>query len=239
MHPVMLLVILIALLLAVSWYRHSPKGQQRQIKNRFLLFGGLGLLLLLLLTGKLHPLFALLAGLVPLAQRLMTLGSLYQWFKSRGGPSPGQQSPGQQSEVATHRLRMTLDHDSGEMHGTVLTGSFAGREIGSLNLGELEDLLSQCATDDPQGHAILEAYLDRYHGDSRRSSGRDSPAGTGPDTLTETQAREILGLEAEASREEIITAHRRLMQKLHPDRGGSTYLAAKINRAKDLLLADR
>ena len=54
--------------------------------------------------------------------------------------------------------------------------------------------------------------------------------------MSEVQAREILGLGPDPSRDEIIQAHRRLMQKIHPDRGGSTYLAQQLNEAKRILL---
>ena len=55
-------------------------------------------------------------------------------------------------------------------------------------------------------------------------------------SMTEEQAYNILGLENTATQEDIIDAHRRLMQKIHPDRGGTDFLASQINQAKDLLL---
>ena len=61
-----------------------------------------------------------------------------------------------------------------------------------------------------------------------------SPASKG--SMARAEALEILGLETGATKEQIIDAHRRLIQKRHPDRGGSSYLAARINQAKDLLI---
>ncbi|MDX1484705.1 MAG: DnaJ domain-containing protein [Alphaproteobacteria bacterium] len=157
--------------------------------------------------------------------------------KNAGGPSPGQSS-----DVATKYLRMSLDHDSGEMSGVILRGAFAGRDLESLNLRELIDLLHECA-DDADSVRVLEAYLDRVHGPQWRGDGgadtEDAAAGRSDawgGAMTFEEAWDILGLEPGADEDAIKEAHRRLMAKLHPDRGGSTYLAAKLNQAKDLLL---
>jgi DnaJ-domain-containing protein 1 len=134
---------------------------------------------------------------------------------------------------------MSLDHDSGTMTGEVLDGRFRGRQLDQLNLQELRSLLEECEQNDAQSAAVLQAYLERTHsreyGASHAGAGATSErAGGSP--MTRTEAYEILGLSPGAGAQEIIDAHRRLMQKLHPDRGGSTYLAAKLNQAKDLLL---
>jgi DnaJ-domain-containing protein 1 len=133
---------------------------------------------------------------------------------------------------------MQLDHDSGALSGRVLEGRYQGRTLGDLTLEQLLELLSEC-TVDPQSTNLLEAYLDREHGPDWREAqpaGAQRPDPVPDGQMSRAEAYEILGLQPGAEKQEILAAHRRLMQKLHPDRGGSTYLAAKINKAKELLL---
>jgi hypothetical protein len=165
--------------------------------------------------------------------------SLLNRIKAAAGPSEGQSST-----VETDFLRMRLDHDSGRMGGEVLRGTFQGRELDDLSLTELLDLLEECQISDSRSATILEAYLDRVRPEDWRAAG-GGPSGRaesgeasrgGGGAMTRNEAYEVLGLEPGASAGEIKDAHRRLMLKMHPDQGGSTYLAAKINQAKDLLL---
>jgi hypothetical protein len=144
------------------------------------------------------------------------------------------------SQLRSSHLEMVLDPGTGTLVGRVVAGHFAGRSLDGLSPAEFEALASELATADPQGSRLLKAYLDRrraggrenLHGDPR--GGRRQAAGQA--AMTEQQAYEILGLEAGAGAEEIRGAYRALMKKLHPDQGGSTYLAAQVNAAKDLLL---
>jgi len=157
--------------------------------------------------------------------------------KNAGGPSPGQSS-----DVTTNYLRMSLDHDSGEMTGTVTQGAYAGRTLDAMSLAELLDLLADCAGD-ANTVRLLEAYLDRVHGPQWRGdgasdeTGKEGRAGGWGAAMTFEEAWEILGLKPGADEDAIKEAHRRLMGKMHPDHGGSTYLATKLNQAKDLLLS--
>lgn len=150
---------------------------------------------------------------------------------------------GQQSTVETGWLRMQLDHATGRMDGDVLQGRHAGRRLSSLSFEELILLLRDCQSHDNQAAALLEAYLDRSIGEDWRERATqgdageaESPAANG--AMTREQAWDVLGLQPGASAAEIRAAHRRLMKKFHPDQGGSTYLAAQINRAKDFLLGE-
>jgi hypothetical protein len=146
--------------------------------------------------------------------------------------------PGQTSEVRTEHLEMALDHDTGEMRGRVLKGFFAGRRLETLRPVELAHLWQDCRFSDPASAQLVEAYLDRVHPTWREDMERaEAATPKGPDgRMTRVEALEILGLEGDPDTETIRRAHRELMLKLHPDRGGSTYLAAKVNEAKDVLL---
>ena len=169
----------------------------------------------------------------------------------RMNPNP---TAGQKSDVETPYLRMTLDHDSGEMEGTVLQGRYAGARLDELSEPQLLELFQECSLRDDEGRRLLEAYMDRILGadwreraEARTEQEQSAGGGTGQGwgrkraagartPMTREEAYEILGLQPGAGTEEIKEAHRTLMRKLHPDHGGSNYLAAKINQAKELLL---
>lgn len=174
----------------------------------------------------------------------MPLVMLALWLFSGSGrgwpniPGWGQPSKGQASRVSTDHLEVELDHETGGVTGRVLKGVFKGRRIENLKPAELALLWQDCRFSDPQSAQIVEAYLDRTHATWREDMARgEAEMSRGPDgRMTRTEAAEILGVKPDASEDEIRRAHRDLMLKLHPDRGGSTYLAAKINEAKDVLL---
>jgi hypothetical protein len=154
-------------------------------------------------------------------------------FSIPGGPDDVWQR-GQRSRVRTAMLEMTLDHSTGATDGQVLSGRFAGRQLSEMSREDLTALLQECALRDPQGSQLLRAYMERIgiRPEEARSGGRTA-AGNG---MTPAEAYDVLGLKPGATEEEINAAHRSLMKRHHPDQGGSTYLASKINEAKDVLL---
>jgi hypothetical protein len=151
-------------------------------------------------------------------------------------------TPNRRSTVRTAALEMELDHDSGQMNGVVLAGRFEGKVLSDLDLPDLLELYGQSGLD-ADSVRLLETYLDgrfpswREDKEADADPGHGHSAGTG--AMTEQEAYEILGLEPGAAAAEIRKAHRRLMQRVHPDLGGSPFLAARINQAKDLLLRRR
>jgi hypothetical protein len=174
-------------------------------------------------------------GMVGYAMSLAALGSWLLWGSGHGAGA--QKTSAQTSRIATAHLEVELDHASGEIRGRVLKGSLAGRELEGLTPAETARLWDDCRFADPQSAQILEAYLDRTHPSWREDFARAAGRGAEPSgAMTRVQALHVLGLEEGASEADIRRAHRELMLKVHPDRGGSSFLAAKINEAKDVLL---
>lgn len=158
-------------------------------------------------------------------------------FSNFGGFGGRAKSGGQTSQVRSQYLDMVLDHDTGALAGGIVAGPHAGRDLGEFDLPQLAAMMTGF---DAESCALLESYLDR-----RFPRWREDPqsAGAGGQRrqpasgkMTADEAYEILGLKPGASRDDISRAHRGLMKKLHPDQGGSTYLAARVNEAKDTLL---
>ncbi|MCC7283654.1 MAG: hypothetical protein IT556_14810 [Acetobacteraceae bacterium] len=161
-----------------------------------------------------------------------------RWQAQRTFTQGGRASRGQSSRVETATLRMELDHDSGTMHGTVLAGPWRGRELAELTLSEVLVLWRDCRADDPESVPLVEAWLDRAFPEWRQQAGAERaetppPAGG---RMSRAEALSVLGLGDGATEAEIRAAYLRLMQAAHPDRGGSSWLAARLNEARDVLL---
>jgi hypothetical protein len=147
------------------------------------------------------------------------------------------------SRVRSAMIEMELDHASGSIRGVVLAGRDEGKRLDALTRPNLMELYAACRSDDPDGARLLEVYLDRrFPGWRQAGNGQgdagsaQSGAGRRPATISEDEAYEILGLKKGAARQDIARAHRDLMKKLHPDHGGTTDLAARVNEAKEVLM---
>ncbi len=183
-------------------------------------------------------------GLVTRLWFLIIPGALLALLAARFGlqPSPaGGTASGSTagSDVRSEHFSMHLDHATGAMDGTIIAGRFFSRTLSALTDEQLLELLAEVSSSG-ESRSLLEAYLDRRMPswrDGFDTNARHRPAGaTGTGGMTEEEAYEILGLPAGSGETEIRAAHRRLMRGVHPDQGGSTVLAAKINQAKDRLL---
>ena len=168
---------------------------------------------------------------------LYLLGFLanHKWadmFRSVGGAP-------QTSKVRSPMVEMQLDHETGDMQGRVLAGKYEGRALNELTRPQCEDLFAETQRDDPEGARLLEAYLDRRFPGWRGAGDGDRDAGSvgrRASAMTEDEAYQVLGLAKGATREEVSSAHRALMKKLHPDHGGTSNLAARVNEAREVLL---
>ncbi len=225
-------VVLIGLYVLARWLRRSPWGAWAG--RAVIALGTAGFLLLLTVRGGAEVALPLLVGLAPL---------LLRWLNTQRPLAPSATlGSSKQSTVTTRFLIMMLDHATGAMHGQVQDGRFAGRALQELRLQELLTLWRECQAD-PQSAAVLEAYLDRQAEPDWRERLRDAgsaadsaDSATTASVMSCAEAYQILGLSPGAAPAEIQAAYRRLIQRLHPDHGGSAYLATQLNRARDLLL---
>jgi hypothetical protein len=157
-------------------------------------------------------------------------------FGPAGFSARTQKSSGKTSRVRTAFFEMELDHDSGTMRGSIVAGPHQGVALESLDVSTLTGMLTEI---DEESRALLMAYLDRRDAGWREHAQGDTAASrptASNGKMSEQEAYQILGLQAGASADDIGHAHRSLMKKFHPDQGGSTYLAARINEAKEVLL---
>jgi hypothetical protein len=172
----------------------------------------------------------------------LILSTALAWYGSMRMKRPtAKLEPGKHSTVRTAALEMELDHDTGSLEGLVLAGRHEGKMLGTMSLAELQQLYRELPGD-PESRQLLETYLDGrfpiWRKDAEANGGDGLGVSPGSGAMTKEEAYKILGLEAGAAAADVRKAHRRLMQRLHPDIGGTSFLAARINEAKDVLLSD-
>lgn len=226
-------IIIFAFLIFAGWYfwqylKSLPPAQRGKIIRSWG-FGALLIIsLLLVATGRMHWIGAAIAAILPLVKIFAStayraLPILQLWQRHQGKPSV----------IKTRGLQVTINFANGQMDGLVLEGPYKDRELRSLDESNLKEQLLFFKEQDRQAYYLLQAYLLRQgHGGFTQEA--DQPPSSAQ--MTRDEALQILGLEESATTDDIIKAHRRLIQKLHPDKGGNDFLAAKVNLAKITLL---
>jgi hypothetical protein len=224
-----------ALVGALIFFQVVMKADLRKLVRymRWIVGGGVALVTaLLLLRGQIG--IASITGY--LAFMILRFGRIGPWtFEST---TLGEDN---ESTVRSRFITMTLDHDTGEVVGKVVAGAFKGAELGELGPEDTRQLLAEVSAD-PDSLALLETWLDKnrdgwreyFSGEDASARAADGASGEAADP--DQEAYEILGLKPGATADEVREAHHKLMKGVHPDQGGSNYLAAKINAAKDRLL---
>ena len=226
------LVVLAVAALGIAWFlRANPSSLARGMRMVLVVLGAIAVGGMLIFGLRFLP--SLLPELFGLAGLVIT-GLIARALRNRA--SGGFSSPGtaRRTEVRTAFLQAWIDHGTGDVGGTVLTGRFAGRTLDRLSDSELLDLHEECRND-ADSLRVMEAYLDRRLNVDWRTARQPPPRGPHTD-MTRAEALAVLGLAEGASEEEIKAAHRRLIRRTHPDAGGTADLAARINRAKDVLV---
>jgi len=236
----LLLAVIVVLYFLLRRARAMPPQRRRAEYIKLALGIALIATVLLAATGHMHWFGAAFTALLvfarqalPLLLRLFPmLVSLRSKSARAGGPAGGQTST-----VETALLRMRLDHDSGALQGEILQGAFAGWRLADMDRQQLEQFCAFCRSTDADSLQLLDSYLrQRFPGETFSGEQQQAAAGS-THAMGRSEALAVLGLKDGASGEEIIAAHRKLIQKLHPDRGGNDYLAAQVNLAKDFLLS--
>ena len=192
----------------------------------------IGLLVLLVFTGRLNWLIAAIGALLPLIPRVM---KMFVGYWPSIAPYFRRYQQNKQSSMQTRFIKLQIDMLNGELQGEVLEGVFKDTRLKDLSLEQLTQLLEECQRENAESAALLSAYMKRAHPDWTSKSGPYEYDKTAS-AMSEQEARDILGVSSTAGKKEVIKAHKHLMQKLHPDRGGSDYLAQQINQAKSTLM---
>lgn len=233
------IAVMIGLILAMNWFvSANPKTIIKVLKWGLLSLFGI-IILFLFISGRFGLALWALPALLPWIMRARMVARTAKNFSRMAG---GANQTGQASSVTSKYLEMELDHDSGDMNGYIRIGQHAARQLSSLSVEQLIELHTFYQSDDIESARLLAAYLDRTYPDWRDDHEtfehqEKQNTSSGNIQMDRAEALRILGLEDPVEPEEIKAAYHRLIGSLHPDRGGSAYLTAKINEARDFLLS--
>jgi hypothetical protein len=214
--------------------RSMPPHKQRSGYIKFLLGLMIALVVVLTLTGRMHWVGAAITGAFVFLRQILpwVIRALPFLNKLRE-----QNTQSGESSIQTNHLSATLDHGSGHIDGEIIEGPHKGWLLSELSIMQLEDLLTHYQAEDEESAELLEAYIDQRRQQADQNTEQQRTANrAASDQSARAEALAILGLDEGSTEEEVVSAHRSLIQKLHPDRGGNDFLAAKINQAKDILL---
>jgi len=233
---ILLLAVVLTLMILIRRAQRQPPHKRRGAYLKIILGSAVVGVIILTLMGKMHWIGAALTGALVLARKMLPL--LIRFLPMLGSlRGQNTHAAGKQSEVASRILTSALGPDSGGLSGVVREGTYRDWLLEELNREQLDDLMAFCQREDADSAQLLASYLEQRFpdepGTNENAQHQDSGHSSG---LTRAEALSVLGLADDATDEDIVSAHRALIQKLHPDRGGNDYLAAKINEAKDFLL---
>jgi len=243
------IVIIFLLFMILRRFRKNPPKLAAGVLKQAAMYAAIAALIILVVTGRLHWLFAATASLIPLLKKALPLiryapfiRQLLQRLKATSSTSRAQS--GQTAQIETRFIRLFLNQGNGEINGIVLNGNLKGKQLKQLPLEQLLQLLSEYQQIDIESARLLQVFIEQYHGDSwRNNAGYKHAQSNQPpfndSTMSDKEAYCILGLSQPSNEQEIISAHKKLILKMHPDRGGSSYLASKINQARDQLIKNK
>lgn len=239
MSRVIFVILLLGGLLVWWHWRNTPDPKQRRQLLQKAIIGGLIVIsLILVAAGRMHWLGAVFAGMLAFMRQALPLAVRYfpmlsQLYRSH---APRARSPNT-STVSSRVIRMTLDHDTGKLSGVVLEGPMQGRSLDDMDEQALRILHEYCRRTDMDSARLLESYLQERFGEGQwTGTGGAESAPQAAAGMSVAEALQILGLKGTPTGEEITRAYRRIIQQLHPDRGGSEYFSAKANEAREILM---
>ena len=221
------------------WNSTPDSEQRKKLLQKTIIYGVVIVALLLVVTGRMHWVGALFAGLLATTRQVLPMLIRYfpmitQLYRAHAPKASAQNG----STVTTKYIEMTLDHQTGKLSGKVLAGEFKDKSLSELDREQLKALFDFCHGNDIDSARLLENYLaDRFGEDAAYTAdSNETNPSTSNNNMSVSEALQILGLEKDPSSEEITKAYRKIMQQLHPDRGGNQYFAAKANEARNVLL---